>query len=132
MQLLQLLLLHAATALVVPPARLVVLGPGSPEVQLITAKLAARAAYDVSLVTKDDGRAPRLMYGTSELPDGAPRLACIGSAIGNALARADAVVLVAETLQMGGGSSGAATVLDNSPGLRRLAVTHQPPHPAER
>ena len=122
-----LLVSHAASALVVvPPSNLFVFGPGSLEVQLITAKLAARAGYGASVLQPKKWaaqcKANRLMYGCESVSfESDPSLAQLvasNSEIGGALGGADAAVLVAEA----GGSTGVATTIRNAPSLKRLVL----------
>lgn len=117
----QLLLLQPATALIIsPPQNLVVLGPGSPDVQAIASKLAANAGYRVSLVARDAERSTKLMYGSSASPAEPPRAVAAdgNSDIGSALAKAEACLLVAES----GGETGIATTLKFAPKLTRLVL----------
>ena len=118
-----LLAAHSSALVVAPPANVFVFGPGSLEVQLITAKLGARTGYGVSVLQPKawaaQCKATRLMYGSDEAElDSNLRLVAANSEIGGALAKADAAVLVAEA----GGSTGAATTIRNAPALRRLVL----------
>jgi hypothetical protein len=117
-------LLHAMVFSVVsPPANLLILGPGSPQVQLIAGKLAANIGYATTIVTgpQNELRANRLMYGDSwdaVSPDRRPVLASSSSQIGSALGRAEALVLVAES----GGAAGLEKALPFAPRIRRIAL----------
>jgi hypothetical protein len=114
--------LAAALAAAAPP-RLVILGPGSPDVQLIAAKKAASDhGYKATAIVRDAKRAMNLMYGSS-MPskggDGEVAVAAEGNSdIGRALSEADTCLLVAEA----GGETGIKSTLKYAPGLTRLVL----------
>ena len=122
------LLLHTAllSALpVTPPASVVIFGPGSIEVQLIAAKLAAQQGYAATVVTDKatGGRANQLMYGADwDAVDPARRakLAITDSEIGTAFRSAVGCVLCAEAAGIEEG--GVAATLELAPRLTRLVL----------
>ena len=67
-------LLTACSTIVLPPAPLIIVGPGCQSTQLLTAKLAAAAGHRVQVVTRtaDVRNSNRLMYGSAELPESPP------------------------------------------------------------
>ena len=97
-----LLLATPACAVVVPPAKLVVLGPGNSAVQLIASKRAKRAGYAVTHFARDDleFRCQELMYGRDwrsiDPSDRAEVAPFTSSRMAPALASADGLVLCAE------------------------------------
>lgn len=119
--LLAVLVTHAAG--VAPPGRLVVLGPGSVHVQLIVAKLAAKAGYRVTHFARQgsETRSEKLMFGAAwpDIPESErPRLAVTNSQMGSALRTADAIVLCAE----GGGKTDIANTLNFAPAVRKVVL----------
>eukprot|EP00320_Phaeocystis_rex_P022297 CAMPEP_0119078460 /NCGR_PEP_ID=MMETSP1178-20130426/101017_1 /TAXON_ID=33656 /ORGANISM="unid sp, Strain CCMP2000" /LENGTH=122 /DNA_ID=CAMNT_0007060909 /DNA_START=30 /DNA_END=394 /DNA_ORIENTATION=+ len=81
--------------LVVPPAPLIIVGPGCLNTQLLTGKLAAAAGHRVQCVTRaaDVSSANRLMYGDAEPPTFRPLFSCANTQIGAALSAAEGMIL---------------------------------------
>ena len=87
-------LLTACSTIVLPPAPLIIVGPGCQSTQLLTAKLAAAAGHRVQVVTRtaDVRNSNRLMYGSAELPESPPLFSCQNSQIASALGAAEGMV----------------------------------------
>ena len=116
------LLRQQAVAVVAPPARLVVVGPGNPAVQLITAKKAKSMGYGVTHFIRSDleYRYNALMYGNEwkAVPsEDRVEHSFANTRMGSALAAADALVLCAE----GGGASFANTI-NFARGVQRIVL----------
>ena len=112
------------SALVVPPARVVVVGPGSREVQLLVGKLAAASGHGVSLVARDADIRPsnKLMYGDQPEIDNAPRFATQNTQIGMALGAAEGLVLCLAGSPVPPSTSGFATMLPYASRLKRVVL----------
>ena len=113
------LILLTTSSLILPPAKIVVVGPGNPDLQLVTSKLGCEKGYDVTHFTRSDwiDRGFGLMYGKSEeAPTERPTLASTNDEFGRALKTADAIVLCAEA----GGGTDIANTLRFSPAVKRL------------
>jgi hypothetical protein len=110
----------AAALVAAPPSRLVILGPGSPDLQLIAARKAVEQGYKATAIVRDAKRAQGLMYGKSPSTagDDEPVAAETNSDIGRALSNADTCLLVAEA----GGETGIKSTLKYAPGLTRLVL----------
>ena len=112
-------------ALVVPPpAPLIVVGPGSTDVQFLVSKLAAAAGYRVQCVTRaaDIPLAERLMYGGAEPVGEPPRFSVQNSQIASALGSAEAMVLCVAGGKVPPSTSGIATMMPYAPRLKRIAL----------
>lgn len=116
----QLLLTTTTNAVVIaPPAKLVILGPGCPSVQLIAAKKAAAMGFMPSAVVRDRRNALKLMYGsTDDDVESRAKAAESNAEIGSALTSAEACLLIAEA----GGETGIRTTLQFAPALKRLVL----------
>ena len=110
-----------AFGLVLPPSNIVVLGPGSSDVQLIVGKLAKQSGYGVTAFVRNgmERRGEKLMYGPSRPPEeDRVRFATASTQMGLALASADAIILCAE----GGGTTGIANTLRYAPRVQRVVL----------
>ena len=112
------------SSLVLPPAPLIVVGPGDTNTQLLTAKLAAAAGHRVQCVTRvaDVRNADRLMYGGAEPPECRPLFACANTQIASALGAAEGMVLCLAGGKAPPSTSGIGTMLPYASRLRRIVV----------
>lgn len=121
LQLLQLLIV----GIVLPPAPLVIVGPGCQSTQLLTAKLAAaRGHRSVQVVTRTVDVEPsnRLMYGTSEPPEFRPLFSCQNSQIKSALGAAEGMILSIAGGKAPPTTSGIGTMIPYMPRVRRIVL----------
>lgn len=118
----------AASLAIAPPASVTVFGPGSLEMRLIAAKLMSRAGYRTTLVAEagPEDKWRRLMYGAARdlaAFDGAAaqaELAAKAEAIGDGLARAEALCLICDTAPVA--AAALKSALDAAPELKRLVL----------
>ena len=120
LQLLQLL----TASIVLPPAPLVIVGPGCQSTQLLTAKLAAARGHRVQVVTRtvDVQNSNRLMYGTSEPPEFRPLFSCQNSQIASALGAAEGMILSVAGGKAPPTTSGIGTMMPYMPRVRRIVL----------
>jgi len=120
LQLLQLL----TASIVLPPAPLVIVGPGCQSTQLLTAKLAAARGHRVQVVarTVDVQPSNRLMYGTSEPPEFRPLFSCQNSQIASALGAAEGMILSVAGGKAPPTTSGIGTMMPYMPRVRRIVL----------
>ena len=120
LQLLQLL----TASIVLPPAPLVIVGPGCQSTQLLTAKLAAARGHRVQVVarTVDVQPSNRLMYGTSEPPEFRPLFSCQNSQIASALGAAEGMILSIAGGKAPPTTSGIGTMMPYMPRVRRIVL----------
>ena len=117
-------LLTACSTIVLPPAPLIIVGPGCQSTQLLTAKLAAAAGHRVQVVTRaaDVRNSNRLMYGTAELPESPPLFSCQNSQIASALGAAEGMILCVAGGKAPPSTSGIGTMLPYMPRVRRIVL----------
>ena len=111
-----------------PPAPIVIFGPGSLELRLITAKLAARAGFEAALISAEGTERGwlRQMYGAGAddtLPPSSAKLLVGAEQIGAALKRAEALCVVCDAAAIPGASLDAA--LAAAPALARVVLVSQ-------
>ncbi|KAL1522466.1 hypothetical protein AB1Y20_017454 [Prymnesium parvum] len=112
-----------AAALVLPPAPLLILGPGDEAVQLIAAKLAFQEGYASTHLSLRKDRALRLMFGRQWPPAGRrPSIASSNVEIGGALASAEASLLCIASNTDASSPSGVTPLLRSAPRLRRVVL----------
>ena len=123
------MLLHIATygALFTPPAGVVLFGPGSNEVKLITAKLAARAGFSASYIcgAGEEQTARALLYGKDYANAGVDepgnvQLVVTSEQISAALNECAALVVVADNSPVT--ATAVPLLVDNAPKLERVAL----------
>jgi len=117
-------LLTACSTIVLPPAPLIIVGPGCQSTQLLTAKLAAAAGHRVQVVTRtaDVRNSNRLMYGSAELPESPPLFSCQNSQIASALGAAEGMVLCVAGGKAPPSTSGIRTMMPYMPRVRRIVL----------
>ena len=117
-------LLTACSTIVLPPAPLIIVGPGCQSTQLLTAKLAAAAGHRVQCVTRtaDVRSANRLMYGTAEPPKFPPLFSCQNSQIASALGAAEGMILCVAGGKAPPSTSGIGTMMPYMPRVRRIVL----------
>ena len=117
-------LLTACSTIVLPPAPLIIVGPGCQSTQLLTAKLAAANGHRVQVVTRaaDVRNSNRLMYGTAELPESPPLFSCQNSQIASALGAAEGMILCVAGGKAPPSTSGIGTMLPYMPRVRRIVL----------
>ena len=117
-------LLTACSTIVLPPAPLIIVGPGCQSTQLLTAKLAAAAGHRVQCVTRtaDVRAANRLMYGTAEPPEFPPLFSCQNSQIASALGAAEGMILCVAGGKAPPSTSGIGTMMPYMPRVRRIVL----------
>ena len=120
-------LLLVAVSFAAPRPPVVVFGPGSNELRMLAAKLAARAGHDAALVAPDAKTATllkRLMYGggkEADVEDGGRARVLVGAEqLGSALSEVKNLVLVCDSAPLPKGSCQA--LLTNTPLLERCVL----------
>ena len=120
-------LIAGASAVVLPPAGVLVCGPGSREVSLIAAKLASAAGYASTAIVADGSQfSSRLLlygkaYAAAEADDPTrAQLAVSGDEIGAALNTAQALIVVAHEQPME--PSQVSLIVQNAPALERAVL----------
>ena len=112
-------------ALLLPPAPVLVFGPGSNELRLLAAKLASRAGYEAAVYSPDARTARswrRLLYGVAEDADvdGRARVLVGTDELGVTLQSAEVLCLVCDSAPLPNGST--EVLLKNAPQLKRCVL----------
>ena len=123
------MLLHVGVfgALLAPPSGVVLFGPGSNEVKLIAAKLAARAGFSASYIcgSGEEQTARALLYGKDYANAGVDepgnvQLVVTSEQISAALNECAALVVVADNSPVT--ATSVPLLIDNAPKLERVAL----------
>mmetsp|Transcript_48348 Transcript_48348/g.111936 ORF Transcript_48348/g.111936 Transcript_48348/m.111936 type:complete len:291 (-) Transcript_48348:140-1012(-) len=126
---------HFAPTALQPPAPVVILGPGSLDLRLVTAKVAARAGFRTSVLSTPQQQysTRRWMYGKDYAEGGSDdaenvQLRIEPSAIADAVKEASAICLVCDTAPLPDSSLGslldAAEAVQRFVLVSRMGVTH--------
>ena len=109
--------LFGLCAALAPPGRVVVFGPGSAEMKMVSAKLMARAGFETTALAPDDqiNVWKRLMFGA----DGGDAVA-LSTNVGGSLGRAQALCLICDSREMP--EAQIASFLDAAPDARRVVL----------
>lgn len=117
----------AGASALAPPSPIVVLGPGTLEMRLITSKLAARAGFKTSLISVEEAGPVwrRLMYGVDYSKAGVDQPSCAqlvhgSDAIGVAFNDAKAVCLICDSAPLP--EQSLEQVLGSAPSLERVVL----------
>lgn len=117
----------AVPKMVEPPAGVAIFGPGSNEIRLIAAKMAAKEGYAVSIIASAgvESQWRQWMYGTNYSNDGKddpdkPQIRVGADQLGVALSDAKALIAVCDENTVPDGT--VKTLLDNAPNIERVVL----------